>query len=352
MTTRYREIEVSGTHLEIGRQIGEAAREEIRGFAAIALERVNKTIPVSRENALATCRDSIPYIEAYSPDLLAELRGMQEGAGISLEEMVLLQIRNQLQPDADAGCTSFSTTRQASAAQSAIVGQNWDNDPALDPFTVVLTRRPVNKPALMNITQAGLIAYIGLNDRGIGMCMNTLPAPSRRLGVPHYFAVRTIYETTTLDDAVQTVRRAARAIPGNVILTTHQGPADLEITVDDVHVLRDEGTGLVVHTNHCLHPDLVPINDDFPELIQSKPRKARIEKILGRGDRSLSIENVKTALRDHENYPKSICRHANEHPTNGFWASVFSVIIEAEIGRMHVSRGNPCEKPYETYQLN
>ena len=88
MTTRYREIEVSGTHLEIGRQIGEAAREEIRGFAAIALERVNKTIPVSRENALATCRDSIPYIEAYSPDLLAELRGMQEGSGWTPESVV------------------------------------------------------------------------------------------------------------------------------------------------------------------------------------------------------------------------------------------------------------------------
>ena len=31
--TRYREIEVSGAPLEMGRQIGEAAREEIRGFS-------------------------------------------------------------------------------------------------------------------------------------------------------------------------------------------------------------------------------------------------------------------------------------------------------------------------------
>ena len=78
--------------------------------------------------------------------------------------------------------------------------------------------------------------------------------------------------------------------------------------------------------DHCLHPDLVPINDDFPELIQSKPRKARIEKLFAKDDRSLSIESVKTALRDHENYPKSICRHANEHPTNGFWTSVSKLI--------------------------
>jgi len=37
---RYREIEVEGTPREIGRRIGEAAGEEIRGFARIALDRV------------------------------------------------------------------------------------------------------------------------------------------------------------------------------------------------------------------------------------------------------------------------------------------------------------------------
>ena len=352
METRYREIEVSGTPLEMGRQIGEAAREEIRGFAAIGLERVNKTIPVARARALAVARDSIPYVESYSPDMLEEMRGMEDSSGVSLEELMLLQVRNQLRPDEDAGCTSFSIAPSFNQQRTAIVGQNWDNDPALDPFTVVLTRRPAGKPALMNITQAGLIAYIGLNDAGIGVCLNTLPAPNRPLGVPHYFAVRAIFEATSLDQAAQAVRRADRALPANIILVTPQGPADLEVTVDDVHVLRDEGTGLVFHTNHCLHPDLVPINDDFPELIESGPRLQRINQLFGELDRPLSLEGIKAALQDHENHPKSICRHPNDHPTNGFWVSVFSVIIEADAGVMHLTRGNPCSHPYETYRLN
>ena len=58
MSTRYREIEVSGTPRELGRQIGEAARDEVRGFAEIALERVNKTIKISHNKALDTCRQS------------------------------------------------------------------------------------------------------------------------------------------------------------------------------------------------------------------------------------------------------------------------------------------------------
>ena len=349
--TRYREIQVEGNCLQMGQQIGEEAREEVRGFAHIALERVNKTISVSRENALEACRNSFPFVQQYSPHLLDELRGIEASSGVSIEKLMLLQMRNQLLPDADAGCTSFSIAPQASSSGGALVGQNWDNDPALDPFTIVLTRRPSSAPDTMTLTQAGLIAYIGLNDRGIGVCMNTLPAPSRRVGVPHYFVLRAIYEGTSLDEAAQAVRGAHRAIPANLILSTPQGPADFEITVENLHILPDQA-GRIVHTNHCLHPDLARINDEFPELIQSHPRKLRLERLFGEAERPLAIERIKTALKDHEDFPRSICRHVNDHPTNGFWTSVFSVIVEADAGRMQISRGNPCEAPYENYRLN
>ncbi len=349
--TRYREIEVSGTPFDMGQQLGEAARDEIRGFDEIALERVNKTVTVSRERAMAVADRCVSFVEEYSADMLAELRGVSDSSGVCLANLMLLQIRNQLQPEADAGCTSFSIAPASQADHHAVVGQNWDNDPALDPFTIILTRRPEGQPTHMNITQAGLVAYIGLNEAGIGVCMNTLPAPSRNVGVPHYFTVRGIYQSESLEDAVHAVRRAHRAIPSNVMLATPEGPADLEVTVDDVHVLGDEGSGIVTHTNHCQHPQLLPINDDFPELIESGPRKCRVDGLLRKAAKPLTLDDLKAVLSDHDNHPTSICRHPNDHPENGYWTSVFSVLIEADAGLMHVSRGNPCEQPYETYSL-
>ena len=350
MNTRYPEIEVSGSCRQMGQQQGESARDQIRAYVAINLDRINKSVPISRDDAIAIGRDSIPFVEEYSPHLMEELRGMEEGSGVSLDELMMMQTRNQMSEASDAGCTSFALARQATRAGKTLVGQNWDNDPALDPFTVVLTRRPDDAPATMTLTQAGLIAYMGLNDRGIGICMNTLPAPNRRVGVPHYFILRCIFETDGLDAAAAAVCRAHRAIPANLILATPEGPADFEITVDDLHILRDRGQ--LVHTNHCLHEDLSPINELFPELVQSHPRKARIEHLLDEGNRPVSMENIKRSLRDHDGYPKSICRHANDDPTSGYWTSVFSIIIEADAGRMHVTRGNPCEAQYETYTLN
>lgn len=348
---RYREIEVTGGPFEMGRSIGEAAREEIRGFVAIALERVNKTVMVSHKKALEVASACIPYAEDYSPDMVAELRGMSQTAGVSLEDLMLLQVRNQLKSEKNGGCSGFSLGPRSCASAASVIGQNWDNDAALDAFTVVLTRRPRGKPALLNVTQAGLIAYIGLSEAGMALCLNTLPAPSRELGVPHYFTVRGIYEATSLDGAVTAVRRARRAIPANILLATPQGPADLEVTLENVHVLQDSGNGIVTHTNHCVHTDLLPINQQFPELIQSFPRKMRLDKLLGAARSPLSLNDMKAALSDHENYPRAICRHPNEDAVTGYWRTVFSVILESDSGVMHLTRGNPCERPYETYRL-
>ena len=358
--SRYDEIVVKGTPLEMGRQLGESAREAIRGFSSIVIDRVNKTVSMSRNRALAIAFECIRYTADYAPELLAELKGMSDSSGVPLDELMLLQIRNQLRDQQDpspsdrekiqgvndGGCTAFASSRPS------LVAQNWDNDPALDPYTVVLTRRPLDGPATLTVGQAGLIGYIGCSDHGIGVCMNALPAPARDVGVPHYFIVRRVLEATSLQAAAEVVRRAYRAIPANLILATQQGPADFEILIDDFRVLRpDYGSDWLTHTNHYLHPELISVNDCFPELIESRPRKRRIDDLLERAKCGIDVAIAQAALCDHQDEPRSICRHVNDHTQHGFWTSVLSVVIEADSVCMHISRGNPCSNPYEEYRL-
>ncbi len=317
------------------------------GFARLLCRGVNKTVRISRERAVGIARQSLEFAENYRPDLVEELRGTAEAAGVSIDDLMLLQVRNQFSPDKEGGCTSLAVRPPKTSA--AIVAQTWDNDPALDEFTIILTRRPQGKPALMSCTQAGLISYMGLSETGLGACVNTLPAPGRAVGVPHYFILREMFEARSLDEAVRSVERASRAIPANIMLATPDGPADLEVTIDNVHILRPDNGLSITHTNHCVHPELVPVNDQFPELIQSHDRKRRIDNLIILADGSL--EELKAILGDHEGYPKSICRHENDDPTFGFWCTVFALIIEPKARRMHVSRGTPCNHLFETYAL-
>src|SRR5207247_10474076 len=84
---------------------------------------------------------------------------------------------------------------------------------------------------------------------------------------------------------------------------------------------------------------------------QSFPRKTRAERILESDSRPVTLDQIKQLLSDHEGYPTSICRHPNDDPVTGWQRSVVSVILEPAVGRMHLSRGNPCENPYEIYEL-
>lgn len=344
---RYREVSVTGKPRALGRQIGEEAREEVRGFCEVAIERVNQTVRISRQRATQIAQQSLVFAEDYRPDLVDELRGTAEAAGVDLNDLMLLQVRNQLTSEPDAGCTSLSVR---TIAGSTLVAQTWDADPELDRFTIVLTRRPEGRSATMTCTQAGLISYMGFSETGIGACVNSLPAPSRPIGVPHYFTLRELYEATSLKQAVHAVERAHRAIPANIMLATSDGPADLEVTIDAVHVLRPDGQAWLGHTNHCVHTELCNINEQFPELIQSHARKRRLEQLITSG--VCDIEHVKRILCDHQDYPRSICRHPNDDSGHGFWCTVFALVIEPTERRMHVSRGTPCCHEFEVYQMS
>ena len=56
-------------------------------------------------------------------------------------------------------------------------------------------------------------------------------------------------------------------------------------------------------------------------------------------------------LSDQQGFPTSINRYPNDDPSTGWQRSVISMIVEPDAGRMHVSRGNPGDTPYELYEL-
>ena len=355
--SRYPELTVRGTPREMGRQIGDAVGDLVRGFCDEALSAINKTVSISHDTAARISNESLAYVSQFAPHLVEELYGVAEASVVSVENLMLLQVRNQFN-DAMAqgacgsqGCTAFSIGASTMKSGRGTVAQNWDADPTLDPYTIVLTRQPDTAPAYMSVTQAGLISYIGMNSAGLAACVNTLPAPSRDVGVPHYFSLRTMFEQTSLAAAVDMLASAHRAIPVNIMMTTPDGPANVEGYIDEVKLLTDES--LLVHTNHCLFPDRKSINAEYPELIQSVPRLHRMTQLLSDlvPDYQLTIQQIQLVLADHENYPRSICRHQNADAQHGFWSTVFSIVMDPTAREMYVSRGNPCEHQFELYEL-
>ena len=91
--SRFPMIEVAGSHREMGRQIGEATRDLLRELVEVVTDRINVgragQRPISNEQALEVARVSTAYAAEYAPELMTEVEGVAEGAGLTVDQVML-----------------------------------------------------------------------------------------------------------------------------------------------------------------------------------------------------------------------------------------------------------------------
>ena len=346
-SSRYPHVIVRGTPFEMGLRIGERFRGELRAFLDLTRSRLMDHFGVDSAAAERVVNQAIVETQRFHPASFAELDGLAVGSGITVADAMLLNVRNQF-TSRPGGCSAISLTPPVAA--EPMLAQNWDNDPATDPFTIVLTRLPTDGTAAsICVTQIGLVAYIGMNDAGVGVTLNALPVEPRGSGgIPHYVLVRAVLESRHADQATEVFASATPAIAANLLLSTPQGPRDLEIAGDRFAVIEPDRAGLLTHTNHFESPALAGRVPEGPELIESRPRKARLGALLDAIDTPIRVEDLQRLFADHAGYPRSVCRHANDG-RHGHWETVFSVIMAPARGEVLVCRGSPCEQSFHRY---
>ena len=131
-------IEVSGTSYEMGYQHGAQAADLVRKY----LLWIEKLTHRSRDVLCRNAMTFVPALEALSPALVTEMRGLAAGAGISFEEAVLCQARGDAAQVSAEGCTAFALTGSATADCRPLAGQNQDLEPEYADVAIVLRVRP------------------------------------------------------------------------------------------------------------------------------------------------------------------------------------------------------------------
>jgi len=353
MSEAYPQFAARGTHRELGRQHGEQARAQVRGF----LDYLAHLLRLSREQLHSRALRFLPLFEQHCPHLVDEVRGLGEGSGVPLAEALAVQVRGELGPVQDEGCTTFVISPRGTTAGQVLIGQNSDVEPELEEFAYVLRLEPEGKPATLMWTFGGMIGYHGLNAAGVAHFANSLGGgPAWKMGLPHYPVKRLMLEQRTIDDVLNLLRRAPVCSSGNYVLCDGTGRiADVELTPEGFALLEDEGEGFIGHSNHfvcgpysCPATDQASVPDSFP-------RFTRMRELLAERFGRLTVEDLKRSLADHEGHPTSICRHPHsgpDHPSvSARGRTTASLIAEPTSGQLHVSRGNPCQSGYTTYRL-
>ncbi|MBV9545168.1 MAG: peptidase C45, partial [Chloroflexi bacterium] len=208
----------------------------------------------------------------------------------------------------------------------------------------------------LGFTEAGILgSKIGLNSGGLGLTINGLVSSVddwSRWSLPFHARCFDILRARSFDAARAVVAEAPRACSANFLLAMPpESAVDIEAAPLSLRELHPRDS-MLIHSNHFLDPARLgieqPIVDPRPH---SRWRQARMQTLL-EARRPVSEGDLEAALRDHDNYPDSICRHENDvDPPEERYLTVTSVIMDLDERSMRLTDGPPCEHLYEAYSL-
>jgi isopenicillin-N N-acyltransferase-like protein len=354
-------VELDGEPFDQGRQHGLALRDQIRNNLAVYYDRFLSEGHLDADEVRSRAQRYMPVLER-DPAYFQAIRGVAEASGEDLLDLVMLNVRYELLyyqysiipvggPD---GCTSFGVLGPASANGHLLIGENWDWIPEVQ--GAVLHARCEGLETLA-FTEAGIVGgKIGLNSAGLGLAINGLLSTDddwSTLEKPFHVRCYEILRSSSLDAAAAIVSSTRRACSANFVLA--QAP-DRLVNIEaapGTTCAFGAGGGRLVHTNHFLDPTHLGVSEppNSERRPQSHTRLARMREMMDALS-PLAIADVQACLRDHDNYPDSICRHEHpDDPPEEACPTVVSAVMDLQDRRLWLTDGPPCEHVYTEYHL-
>lgn len=348
---------MQGSPSEIGYQHGLNAKDKVH-FSLNSYERL------FRENNGYAWSEAVEkgkffenYLNKNYPHLLEEIDGLAKGAGVDFYDILTINARSEIAlTSSKDGCTSLTYSKDKEG--DLYLAQNWDwfSDQT---ESLIYAEIEGDNHSIRTVTEAGILAKVGSNSHGLGIGLNALMIQQYKEGLPIHLALREILNCADIDEAFALVRDEKVSAAGNFIMAQDRGDVkkliNNEITPTLVSSKEYVDAGALCHTNHFNSKEVLDnvsvmkLDDDNSYL-----RLARIKELMNSAidnDQKIDEDLILSWLSDHENYPKSICRHLQNDEGIVEGITVFSIIqnLTQKSGKIYV--GQPCN-PVNTFDIS
>lgn len=348
-------IRVRGGHRQMGQQIGEACAEEIHRMLAIYkadFAEAYDELQMTWEEAVLQGAKYYPYAQEHTPQYVEELEGMAEAAEVDFDELMVLNCIEAITSDKiHLGCTSLAVSSERTADGHVLVAHNEDWMPEDEENAYLIHATPEDEPPYLAMTYGGLLPNIGFNAAGIAQCCDSVYPTDVRVGVPRIFVSRRVLAAERIADAIRSALMHWRAAGYNHLIADRNGELyNVEVSARRFATLYGM-EGYLAHTNHYLTERMKQVEHHTDRLIGSRVRVNRALRLL-RSTHPHTPDTLKTILRDHVNFPNSICSHTEPDATPlDRQKTICSLVMDLTTLEMQVCWGNPCEGTYHTYRL-
>lgn len=347
----YPTIELKGDAKTRGKIYGEKAKGAIERNIAFYSKFFEISAGISWQKAQELSKRFLPVIEKYSPEAIEEMQGVAEGSGREFGEILTLNCRSEvLFAKADA-CSCVMIPAEKGLGGDVYMGQTWDWLSSAVGNSVVLKIFKENSPTILMVCEAGLIGGKGLNSEGLGICLNATSVGKGRVGMPLHLLMRNVLEAGLPSEAIKAVSAVPRAGSGTFnIATRNNYEMIIEFSPDNFDVIMSAGEPLI-HTNHYLSP-LFREKDAAKHFIPSTfTRFNTMKKYLKAHQEKMGEKELFALLSNHDNYPESICYHADPRLSGDRYLSVYAMVMNVNQGILWISDGYACDGKVSEYRL-
>jgi hypothetical protein len=350
-------LEVSGEPHAIGYAVGRHVGAALRELLAARAAWFRDLKVFARSQPASLHATFIAAAKKHAPAAYAELRGLAAGAQLPLDEMEILHLESEYEalkakddrtkPPASApGCSTLALRH----GETMLVCHNEDNHVAYARMSL-LRLRPEGKPAVLCAAYPGMLpgGAPWINAAGLAMTNNYIAAREVRVGVGSYFLAREAMHARTLDAAIAIYTHPQRTYANHYTLgsAAESRLVSLELTPSR-HSLQ-EIDGLLIHTNHLLHPTLADEPQDQAYVQSSSMSRLRVLtrwRDALEDPRRVTRDQMVGALSSHEGRPYSPCRHP-QGDVHG--ATLLTAAIDLPRRSMRIYRGQPCRGVFSDY---
>ena len=364
-------IEVSGSARERGQQHGRQAKARVEHSIA-TYARLFAYCGIDWQGAQRLGAGYREVIGDLNPALLAEIEGIASGAGRHVDEILALNALTEILPPSYPGdphadqrkiaaanaksgvpdwgeCTSVAVKPARSATGTTLLAQNWDWLGAQRAALVLLRARDAGGASCLTLTEAGMLAKIGLNHRGFGVCLNILRSSDdgSHTGVPVHVLLRALLDCDSVADAVAFASRLSFGASSNVLCADAAGDtAALEFSPRGLEVVRGAEAALC-HTNHFLSPAGARHQASLASSLSTVPRLERFTALTGAHKGKFSPADLQRMLRDESDGYLSICRSPDPSLASEVRIeTVASVVMDLGERVMHIAPDVPSRVDY------
>jgi isopenicillin-N N-acyltransferase-like protein len=179
-TWRAQPLLLEGSPYQRGLAHGEALRDPIQTLVRLWQEGLERDFEQGAREVIQRFLAGTDFVSAmrtWTPGLLDEIRGIAQGAGLGFDTMLAYQLLDEMWNNAAVvvgeHCSSLGLP--AGGGEPACLAQTVDVERFRDGFQVLLhIRHPDSDLESLVLTCAGLVGFNGVNNKNIGLCVNTL----------------------------------------------------------------------------------------------------------------------------------------------------------------------------------